>query len=455
MTNTSVTLFLIAIDFILISAAQLLGWWLRFSYNIFSVPYPSYISLSAYLAIIPLLSLFWIFSQSIMGAYRLPAVTKISMAVAPLLKAAGISVLLISAASFVLRNHSYSRLALAYSSVLAILFIMAARTIFIFFQRFCLRWNMFVTSVVLAGDRDSMNCVEDKLKSNPWVAIAARATENSERENDLIETAFKTHSKDVLVCYPHFDWPKIRNIIEQCVPAGINVRVISDYLSFDTGTLSLVMMDGIPVLHFSYGLLEKWNRTLKRGLDIILAVILSAVAAPFAAIISLLIVLDSPGPAFFTQRRTGRGGEKFKMLKFRSMRAGSEKMLNDLHARNNATFPIFKIIDDPRITGMGRFLRRYYLDELPQLWNVIKGDMSLVGPRPLPEYEEEKLAPEQKKRYIVPPGITGLWQVTPSAHLSAKDMFTLDMRYIERWSITADLAILLRTLPLIISRQGK
>ncbi|OGS37030.1 MAG: hypothetical protein A2293_15500 [Elusimicrobia bacterium RIFOXYB2_FULL_49_7] len=104
---------------------------------------------------------------------------------------------------------------------------------------------------------------------------------------------------------------------------------------------------------------------------------------------------------------------------------------------------------------MGKLLRRYYLDELPQLWNVIKGDMSLVGPRPLPEYEEEKLTPAQKKRYIVLPGITGLWQVTPGAHLSAEAMFALDMHYIESWSIRSDLAILLRTIPLILARKGK
>ena len=176
--------------------------------------------------------------------------------------------------------------------------------------------------------------------------------------------------------------------------------------------------------------------------------------APIWLVAAVAIKLDSPGPVLYRQRRVGEGGRPFVMLKFRSMYVDAEQRLAELRPLSEADGPLFKLRNDPRVTRVGRVLRRWSLDELPQLWNVIRGDMSLVGPRPpLPEevaaYEEWHFA-----RLEAPPGVTGLWQVSGRSELSFEDYVRRDLFYIENWSLAYDLFIVLKTIPMVLSRRG-
>jgi lipopolysaccharide/colanic/teichoic acid biosynthesis glycosyltransferase len=192
----------------------------------------------------------------------------------------------------------------------------------------------------------------------------------------------------------------------------------------------------------------------KRSFDFIGALALLVGLSPLLAIIAAAVRLTSRGPVLYRSIRPGIGGEPFACIKFRTMRTDAEQLQAELESINEASGPLFKIRRDPRLTTVGAFLRRYSLDELPQLLNVLRGEMSLVGPRPLPQRDFEQLEEWHKKRYLVLPGMTGLWQVSGRSELDFDDLVRLDFLYLERWSVGLDLAILLKTVPAVISRRG-
>lgn len=193
---------------------------------------------------------------------------------------------------------------------------------------------------------------------------------------------------------------------------------------------------------------------IKRAFDVIIAGAILLLVSPVMLLIAAAVKLDSPGPILFRQARVGRYGISFNMLKFRSMQHNAEKMLDGLLARNEADGALFKICNDPRTTRVGRVIRRLCLDELPQLFNVLAGEMSLVGPRPPLPREVTLYKQPHMVRLAATPGLTGLWQVKRGADHSFDEMVNLDKKYIEEWSLTTDIAILLKTLPAIIRGRG-
>jgi lipopolysaccharide/colanic/teichoic acid biosynthesis glycosyltransferase len=192
----------------------------------------------------------------------------------------------------------------------------------------------------------------------------------------------------------------------------------------------------------------------KRVLDVALASALLVGLAPLFLLTAALVRLDSPGPVLLGQDRIGRGLRTFRMYKFRSMVADADQLRENLQHLNEVDGPIFKIRNDPRVTRMGAFLRRSSLDELPQLWNVLRGEMSLVGPRPPFAHEVEHDLLRQRARLRFPPGMTGLWQVGGRSNLTYQAMVRLDLRYVRDWSLFADLGILLRTIPVVLTGKG-
>ncbi|GBC86629.1 UDP-glucose:undecaprenyl-phosphate glucose-1-phosphate transferase [bacterium HR12] len=235
---------------------------------------------------------------------------------------------------------------------------------------------------------------------------------------------------------------------------GLEVRVSASLPVVLASRLSAQPVGGVMSLALRPARLSRPQRALKRAFDLTVAGIGLILSAPLWALAALAIKLDSPGPVLYRQRRVGEGGRPFVMLKFRSMYVDAEQRLAELRPLSEVDGPLFKLRDDPRVTRVGRWLRRWSLDELPQLWNVIRGEMSLVGPRPpLPEevaaYEEWHFA-----RLEAPPGITGLWQVSGRSELSFEDYVRRDLFYIENWSLAYDLFIVLKTIPIVLSRRG-
>jgi lipopolysaccharide/colanic/teichoic acid biosynthesis glycosyltransferase len=193
---------------------------------------------------------------------------------------------------------------------------------------------------------------------------------------------------------------------------------------------------------------------VKRAFDLVVSIGLIILAVPVWALIALVVKLDSPGPIFYRDRRVGLGEREFGMFKFRSMYIDAASRQGALESSNEASGPLFKIKDDPRVTRVGRFMRRYSIDELPQVLNVARGEMSLVGPRPLPLRDFVQLEDWHRKRYLVLPGMTGLWQVSGRIELTFDDLVRLDFYYLENWSIWLDISILAKTLPAVLHRRG-
>ena len=218
--------------------------------------------------------------------------------------------------------------------------------------------------------------------------------------------------------------------------------------------LHLRPIDGLPMVHVDLPQYSGVNHTLKRAFDVVLsAAALLALAVPMA-LVALAVKLDSLGPAIFRQERVGVQGSRFVMYKFRSMRAEAEAELAGLQRLNEGNGLLFKMKGDPRITRVGAFMRRYSLDELPQFWNVLTGDMSLVGPRPSLREEANQYEHQVARRLLIKPGITGLWQVSGRSDLGWEESVRLDLYYVENWSLAGDIHILARTVKAVLKREG-
>ena len=257
--------------------------------------------------------------------------------------------------------------------------------------------------------------------------------------------------KIFITIYP--DHQTFIKLLEIAREEGLAVRVVPqgyeymahDFIKFNIGI--------VPILEYSE-IDVNFHQRLKRVFDFMLSCLLMIFLLPVFIVLAVLIKMDSPGPVFYHSRRYGQYGRMFNMYKFRSMVVEADELLHKLKDKNEVDGPIFKIKKDPRITGMGAFLRRYSLDELPQILNVLKGDMSLVGPRPFPITQLEKEDLRQLKRLGIRPGITGLWQIRGRSDLSFEKLLRWDIWYIKNWSFGLDLYILFQTFPVVLKGKG-
>jgi len=259
---------------------------------------------------------------------------------------------------------------------------------------------------------------------------------------------------EVIITLPWMYHRKIVSIIAQCEREQVRVRIVPDIFQMTLSHLDTVDLGGIPMIGVREVSISSSQRLFKRAMDVVLSLMALIVALPIFLVIALAIKLDSVGPVIFAQIRVGKNEQLFACYKFRSMKASAEEEKGELLDRNEVDGPIFKIRDDPRITQVGRFLRRTSIDELPQLFNVLMGHMSLVGPRPALPSEVQRYQPWHKRRLEVPPGLTGLWQVSGRSELTFDEQVLLDLYYIENWSPVLDVQILLRTLPKVLLGEG-
>ncbi len=259
----------------------------------------------------------------------------------------------------------------------------------------------------------------------------------------------------VIVTLPWRVYAKTAQIVSECEQRGIAARIVPDLFQLNMSRVRIENLDGIPLLGFAAEpKLSRSKRLVKRTLDVTLIVLALPFLAVPTAIIALLIVIDSPGPVFFRHRRVGENGCEFDMIKFRTMYNGAEHQHEKLVQDTGSDPRHFKLKDDPRRTRVGRWLRRLSLDELPNIINILRGDMSLVGPRAPTPKEVELYAPWQRQRLNVLPGLTGLWQVSGRSDVPFDEMCLMDIYYIENWSLALDIQLMLRTIPNVLFSNG-
>ena len=259
---------------------------------------------------------------------------------------------------------------------------------------------------------------------------------------------------ELIVTDSSFTDRELVELVEEAHRFGVKVKVAPRTTELLLQRAEYIPGEGMPLFELRPPVLGGWEWAVKRSFDVVVSTVVIVAGSPVWAAIACAIKLTSPGPVFYRDQRIGLGDRPFGMMKFRTMYADAADRQAALEAENEASGPLFKIKDDPRVTRVGGFLRRFSLDELPQVLNVLWGEMSLVGPRPLPIRDYEQLQDWHRRRYLVLPGMTGLWQVSGRIDLSFDDLVRLDFYYIENWSIWLDISILAKTLPAVLARRG-
>jgi exopolysaccharide biosynthesis polyprenyl glycosylphosphotransferase len=312
--------------------------------------------------------------------------------------------------------------------------------------------------LILAGSPEDIERFEPTAKGGAFdgLEIVARVDLNSQTIDDLVELLHHHSANAVVISAKHTYFGQVEKAVQACELEGVEAWLLADFFNTQVCQTSLDEFSGRPVLVFRSTPSDSWQRVAKQTLDIIGAVIFLVATSPFFAAFALAIKLTSPGPIFFRQQRAGLNGRPFVMLKFRSMVTNAEQRKHELERLNEMDGPVFKVTNDPRITPIGKFLRKWSIDEWPQMLNVLRGEMSLVGPRPLPVDEVKRFDDvADRRRLSVKPGLTCLWQVSGRNTITNfKEWVRLDLQYIDNWSFWLDLRILALTIPAVLRGTG-
>jgi exopolysaccharide biosynthesis polyprenyl glycosylphosphotransferase len=322
-------------------------------------------------------------------------------------------------------------------------------------------------SALLVGGGEMADVFIRKLEAHPEcglevVGVLATAREPTSQvrvlpvlgvTNDLAAVAARHDATRVIVSPLGLEEDELKELLRNCRELALKLSLLPQLSDVLGPAVEIDDVEGVTVLGVNPPWLPRSSRALKRTMDISLAAIMLALSAPIMVLIAAAIKLDGPGPILFTQERVGKGGKRFRLLKFRTMVPDAELRRADLLAHSSDTHWLM-IANDPRITRLGRHLRQLSIDELPQLWNVLRGEMSLVGPRPLVVVEDEHVQGWARGRLDLTPGITGYWQVLGRARIPFEEMVKLDYLYVMNWSLWTDLRLIMRTLPTVLSRRG-
>jgi exopolysaccharide biosynthesis polyprenyl glycosylphosphotransferase len=368
---------------------------------------------------------------------------------------------------FALANgEHFSSYYIFYGSLfLGSLYITALRAAHLKFTGWILSQAGYRRRAVLVGSGDHLEAVAHALASRARAAVEVVGyfsltprPQNGLRSlgelDQLPEVLTAERVQEVIIADPDFPQERAVELVDVCHQRGVAVHIAPSTMEILIDRAEFVPGQTVPLFTLRPPVFEGIDFALKRGFDLVMSTAGLVILSPALLAIALAVRLSSRGPVIYRSVRPGMAGKPFHCFKFRTMREHADQVQDDLESLNEKSGALFKIRQDPRLTPIGGFLRRYSLDELPQLVNVVRGEMSLVGPRPLPMRDFERLEEWHKKRYLVLPGITGLWQVSGRSELDFDELVRLDFLYLERWSVLLDLQILLKTIPAVLSRRG-
>jgi exopolysaccharide biosynthesis polyprenyl glycosylphosphotransferase len=464
------TYLLIAADMLLILIAFGVSYYIRYELQWFRAVDPvSQVEFAAYIPFALALLLILPFSFRFSGVYPYRRGRSLIEETYTIATATAMGVMVMIIAILVFRPLLYSRLIFFYTAILVTVFMGVGRFTLQLALDHLRSYGVGVRRVILVGAGDVgrmvMRTVVARpdygyqligfLDDNPAKGFTNIGPYRALGPVDNLSQVLETETVDaVIICLPWQNHRMIQRLLRTCDQSAVQAQVVPDLFQLTKNQVYVEELNGIPLISTRGVSIQGWNLFIKRAFDLALSIIGGIISLPLCILIAIAIKLDSPGPVFFTQTRIGRNGVPFQCYKFRSMVDGAADMLQDLGALNEASGPLFKLRNDPRRTRVGRLIRHFSLDELPQAINVIRGEMSWVGPRPnLPE-EVEQYQEWHKKRLTVSPGITGMWQVSGRSDLTFDEMVLLDIYYVENWNLAMDLGILLRSIPAILGARG-
>jgi len=459
---------LVALDLIMVNLAFYLAWYARYRLGLFVALDPgNYVEHEVYLPLQVALSIVFVAIISMRGLYRLPRAASALDDLSTIFTVAGVSVMLLFAGSTFVRYPAESRLTLIFAWALITALVVLGRANFLWILGVLHQKGIGVERTLVVGDNTFGRMIMQALAGQPHLGylVAGFLSPDSEADfgrfrylgtpDELERVINQERIAQVVIALPSAWHEAIMRIVNHCRRDGVQFRVVPDLYEVSLGRLDMDTVSGIPLIGLKNPAIKGVNFFAKRFIDIVICLTGLVLFSWFFLGVALLIWLeDRDGGPLYGQVRVGRGGRPFTMQKFRSMRPGADQQLTELLERNEAEGPIFKMRDDPRRTRVGALMRRWSIDEWPQLWNVLKGDMSLVGPRPATPREAAQYEEWQLHRLDALPGITGLWQVSGRSELGFSEQVLMDIMYIENWSLGLDLRILLRTIPAVLSGKG-
>ncbi|MCC6455673.1 MAG: sugar transferase [Caldilineaceae bacterium] len=462
--------FLVAADMVLILIAFVVAYYVRYQLQWFRAVDPVFqVGFAVYIPFAVALLLILPISFRFSGVYpyrRGRSLIEETYTIATA-TTAGVMVMIIAILFF--RPLLYSRLIFFYTAILVTLFLGVGRFMLQLALDYLRNYGVGVRRVILVGAGDVgrmvMRTVVARpdygyqligfLDDNPAKGFTNIGPYRALGPVDNLSQVLEVETVDtVIICLPWQSHRMIQRLLRTCDQSAVRAQVVPDLFQLTKNQVYVEELNGIPLISNRDISIQGWNLIIKRASDLVFAVIGGLLTLPLCGLIALAIKLDSPGPVLYAHTRIGRNGVPFRCYKFRSMVEGAANMQEDLGELNEATGPLFKLRNDPRVTRVGRWIRRFSLDELPQIINVLRGEMSWVGPRPNLPDEVEQYQEWHKKRLTVSPGITGMWQVSGRSDLTFDEMVLLDIYYVENWNLMMDLGILLRSIPAILQARG-
>ena len=448
--------FTLVVDLFLLLGIFLSAYYFRYSFSPLTLPYGVKIDFREYLSLLFLLIPVWIAIFFSLGVYKLEGTRKIFSELSAIFWAVTFSVVMTTTIMFILRDVGFSRLMLLYIWVLALLSLSLFRIFFFYLRRYLVRFGIGLKRVLIIGQNEAVATLSQFYQDNPGygykIAYTVKNVERLKikkidelitkyRLNQIIQgDSFESQEKNLKL----INLAQERQLVFTRIPTLYELR---------KGAFKIETVGDVPLLRFVRTPLDGWGRIVKRMADFTFSFVALIILSPFLLVVALIIKLDSHGPVFFRQKRVAKNGT-FSCYKFRSMVDNAEELKKKLQNLNERKGPLFKIKNDPRITRVGRFIRKTRIDEFPQLINVLKSEMSLVGPRPHLPDEVKKYKKHQRKVLFIKPGLTGMAQVSGASDLDFEDEVRLDAYYIENWSLFLDFIIIIKTFGVVLRGEG-
>jgi exopolysaccharide biosynthesis polyprenyl glycosylphosphotransferase len=465
-----VSLIMALTDVVLVDLAFAAAYWVRYDLQWFRAVDPAYDApFRAYIPFALVLTVLLMISYKLGGVYDQPRSASWLDEVYALVGGTTTGILIIMAITFWFQPLVYSRLMFIWAGGIIVSLLSLSRLIKRWAWESQMRRGMGVDRVLIVGAGEVGRRLMRNIVAQPELGYQVIGfVDDDPKKNstdigrfkalggidNLAQVVQEEAIDEVIITLPWMYHRKILGIMRQCEREQVRARIVPDLFQLALSRVDIEDLGGIPIIGVKEVAITGWNLAFKRASDLVLSLAVLIFLSPLLLLISVAIKLDSSGPILFKQVRLGKGGRRFICYKFRSMRQGAEEERPKLTDMDEVVGPTFKIRHDPRCTRVGKLLRRTSLDELPQFYNVLRGEMSVVGPRPAIPLEVEQYQEWHRRRLEVWPGMTGLWQVSGRSQLTFDEMCLLDIYYLENWSPLLDLKIALKTVPAVLAGRG-
>lgn len=442
------TFLLVPIDLFMVLLAFVLAYKFRLYFEI--VPASYFQPLFEYIKFIIMFLPIWLVVFAVSGLYGLRERMGLLKEVGKIIVSSSAALALFMVLIFFSRTFFFSRLIVIFSWLLVILLVILGRFLIRFMQRFLYRYDIGVHRVIILGKNSFTKPIVEEIRRRRSLGYRIVKIIDQDGIDKLAQILAHNPCDEILVTDPAVSEKQVGRILEFCRLNQLGFKMTPSLLLVRSSHINMETLAGAPILEFKRTPLDGWGKIIKRIFDIFVSFILIILLSPIMLIVALMVKLTSKGPVFFCQERVGLDSN-FTFYKFRTMKENAQLEHEKLMKKYGK---MFKLKEDPRLTSIGGFLRRTSLDELPQFFNALKGNMSLIGPRPPMPEEVARYNNWEKSRLGVKPGITGLWQVSGRSELSFDEWVKLDSYYIENWSLWLDLQIFLRTLVVVFKGRG-